>query len=326
MKRMKRTLCVIMAAALLLTTLSASVFAVGTVQINFTVPEVGDTMHKHGDHLTANDGVTCTVQAVYTGDEVTTIMSYINGGNTSQVKEYVKSTESPSENYSNNTLYLIILHLEAKSGTFSSSPTITTMTTASVISKKLNTGDADGSIMYAYLLFTPTTNSGSGDGDSGSSGDESNNAASTYNKDVRVSYEAEETQEIVSVEVNWGEMKFTYSPVAKGTWNPTNHEYENRQEAKWSCSGNDITVTSHSNVPLTATLKYTYADGFDGITGKFVNAQNAEFTNNTMDIPTAEGTEVGNPPTVTAYLILDGVLDKNTDNDSVSGTVTITID
>ena len=325
MKRMKRILCVIMAAALLLTTLSASVFAVDTVQINFTVPEVGDTMHKHGNHLTANDGVTCTVQAVYTGDEVTTIVSDNIAENTSQVKKYVESTESPSENYLNNS-YLIILRLEAESGTFSSSPKITTITTVPVTSNKLNTGDADGSTMYAYLLFTPTTNSGSGDGDSGSSGDESNNAASTYSNDVRVSYMAEETQEIVSVKVKWGEMKFTYSPVAKGTWNPAKHEYENRQEAKWSCSGNDITVTSHSNVPLTATLKYTYADGFDGITGKFVNTQNAEFTNNTMDIPTAEGTEVGNPPTVTAYLILDGVLDKNTDNDSVSGTVTITID
>ena len=320
MKRMKRTLCVIMAAALLLTTLSASVFAVDTVQINFTVPEVGDTMHKNGDPLTANNGVTCTVQAVYTGADVTTIISYNTERDTSQVKEYVESTVSPSENYSDNT-YLIILRLEAKSGTFSSSPTIT----ASVTIDTLNTGDAVGSTMYAYLLFKPTTNSGSGDGDSGSSGEESNNAASTYNKDVRVSYKAEETQEIVSVEVNWGEMKFTYSPVAKGTWNPAKHEYENRQEAKWSCSGNDITVTSHSNVPLTATLKYTSADVFNGITGKFVNAQNDEFTNNTMDIPTAEGTEVENPPTVTAYLILDGVLDKNTDNDSVSGTVTITI-
>ena len=325
MKRMKRILCVIMAAALLLTTLSASVFAVDTVQINFTVPEVGDTMHKHGNHLTANDGVTCTVQAVYTGDEVTTIVSDNIAENTSQVKKYVESTESPSENYLNNS-YLIILRLEAESGTFSSSPKITTITTVPVTSNKLNTGDADGSTMYAYLLFTPTTNSGSGDGDSGSSGDESNNAASTYSNDVRVSYMAEETQEIVSVKVKWGEMKFTYSPVAKGTWNPAKHEYENRQEAKWSCSGNDITVTSHSNVPLTATLKYTSADDFNGITGKFVNTQNAEFTNNTMDIPTAEGTEVGNPPTVTAYLILDGVLDKNTDNDSVSGTVTITID
>ena len=325
MKRMKRILCVIMAAALLLTTLSASVFAVDTVQINFTVPEVGDTMHKNGNPLTANDGVTCTVQAVYTGDEVTTIVSDNIAENTSQVKKYVESTESPSENYLNNS-YLIILRLEAESGTFSSSPKITTITTVPVTSNKLNTGDADGSTMYAYLLFTPTTNSGSGDGDSGSSGDESNNAASIYSNDVRVSYKAEETQEIVSVEVNWGEMKFTYSPAAKGTWNPANHKYENGQEAKWSCSGNDITVTSHSNVPLTATLKYTYADGFDGITGKFVNTQNAEFTNNTMDIPTAEGTEVGNPPTVTAYLILDGVLDKNTDNDSVSGTVTITID
>jgi len=322
MKRMKRTLCVIMAAALLLTTLSASVFAVDTVQINFTVPEVGDTMHKHGDPLTANNGVTCTVQAVYTGDDVTTIMSDINEKNTSKVKEYVKSTESPSENYSNNTLYLMILRLEAQSGTFSDS---TEITTDSVTSNKLNTGDADGSTMYAYLLFTPTINSGSGDGDSGSSGDESNNASSTYSKDVWVIYQAEETQEIVSVEVKWGEMKFTYSPVAKGTWDPENHKYENGQEAKWSCSGNDITVTSHSNVPLTATLKYTSADEFDGITGKFVNTQNAEFNNNTMDIPTAEGTEVENPPTVTAYLILDGVLDKNTDNESVSGTVTITI-
>ena len=324
MKRMKRTLFVIMAVALLLTTLSASVFAVDTVQINFTVPEVGDTMNKNGDPLTANDGVTCTVQAVYTGDDVTTIMSYIDGGNTSQVKEYVESIESPSENYSDKT-YLIILHLEAKSGTFSSTPTITTITTDSVTSKKLDTGDAVGSTMYAYLLFKPTTNSGSGDGVSGSSGDESNNAASTYSNDVWVIYKAEETQEIVSVEVNWGEMKFTYSPAAKGTWNPTNHEYENRQEAKWSCSGNDITVTSRSNVPLTATLKYTSADEFNGIAGKFVNTQNAEFTNNTMDIPSAEGTEVENSPTVTAYLILDGALDKNTANWSVSGTVTITI-
>lgn len=321
MKRIKRTLSVILIVALLLTTLSASAFAVDTVQIEFTVPKVGDTMHKNGDTFTANEEVTCTVQAVYTGDEIKKITDALFETKYDVLKTYANSTYSPSEYYLGQ-FYLIILRL---TGAISSATTVSSWNV-------FPTGENSDQPMYVYQIFTPTADSNSDDGDSGSSGGESNNTSSpdptTSSKDVRVSYKAEKTQEVVSVEVSWGEMKFTYSPATEGTWDPATHEYENSQNAKWSYSGNTITVVSHSNVPLNATLTYTPTDGFDHITGKFLkedNEDNAEIPENTMTIPTAVGTSVENPPTATAYLILDGALDKNTAYETVSGKVTITI-
>ena len=71
--------------------------------------------------------------------------------------------------------------------------------------------------------------------------------------------------EVVSVDITWGAMDFTYSD---GTWNAATHQYDG---AGWTAAegGNAVTVKNSGAVNVSATLSYTPTAAYTAITGSF---------------------------------------------------------
>ena len=92
---------------------------------------------------------------------------------------------------------------------------------------------------------------------------------------------------VISVDIEWEAMNFTYSATSEGTWNPATHAYDGQTEGGWSDNTPAITVTNHSNVAVNATLGFT-AD-VTGVVGTFTEASGTE-NDNILNLATAEGT------------------------------------
>jgi len=123
---------------------------------------------------------------------------------------------------------------------------------------------------------------------------------------------------VYNVDIKWGSLEFTYTDSSKGTWNPTTHQYENAEGAKWSCESgaNVITITNHSNADVTATASYTPASGYETI--------GMTFNNNSITLATADNSTADKQTTGTITVIPNGALPQNSSS-AVIGTITISI-
>lgn len=147
--------------------------------------------------------------------------------------------------------------------------------------------------------------------------------------DVKAKYQANSgsggTGNIVySVDITWGAMEFTYTQGEAGAWLPEEHRYADDGESVWSSDSNTITVKNHSNAAVTATLSYTAAAGYTGITGSFTETSGTA-NDGVLSLPTAVGTTYTNAPTATATLMLSGALASNTPKETTIGTVKVTL-
>ncbi len=124
---------------------------------------------------------------------------------------------------------------------------------------------------------------------------------------------------VISVDIAWEDMDFTYTGASQGTWNPVTHAYEGAIEGGWSDNTPAITVTNHSNVAVNATLNFT-AD-VTGVVGTFTEASGTA-NDSVLELATAEGTAVANAPTATANFGISGAA---IDADKALGTITVTI-
>ena len=125
--------------------------------------------------------------------------------------------------------------------------------------------------------------------------------------------------DVISVDVAWDAMDFTYTAPSQGTWNPATHTYEGATEGGWSDNTPAITVKNHSNVALNATLGFT--PDVTGVVGTFTEASGTA-NDNILELATAVDTEVSNAPTATANFGISGAA---IDADKALGTVTVTI-
>lgn len=124
---------------------------------------------------------------------------------------------------------------------------------------------------------------------------------------------------VYSVDIAWGDMAFTYTEAA-GIWDPKTHTTTGADGGTWkenNTDGNKITVTNHSNTAVTATINYTPASGYEGITGSFDKTS--------LHLETAVGTAVAEAPNGTAALSLSGALDSSTAANTTIGTITVTL-
>ena len=121
--------------------------------------------------------------------------------------------------------------------------------------------------------------------------------------------------EVISVDIAWEAMDFTYTAPSKGTWNPGTHEYENAAAGGWAAtSGTDpkITFTNHSNVDVKA--NFSFSGSVDGLNGSF--------TKDTLALDTAVGTEAADAPTDETAFSVSG---SGIDADREIGTITVTV-
>lgn len=127
------------------------------------------------------------------------------------------------------------------------------------------------------------------------------------------------TSDVVSVDISWGAMEFTYSVAGSKTWDPATHAYIENTSGSWSASGNDITVTNHSNVAVEAELSFTATAA--GITGQF-DESSGTANDNVLSLASAENTAVTNAPSATAtFNIIGGKVDST----GKVGTITVLI-
>ena len=164
------------------------------------------------------------------------------------------------------------------------------------------------STLHLTLIPTLTENPSTGNG------------KGKYNIEISGTYTpGAAADEIISVDVAWEAMDFTYTGASQGTWNPVTHTYEGATEGGWSNNTPAITVTNHSNVAVNATLGFTA--NVTGVVGTFTEASGTE-NDNVLELATAEGTEVANAPTATANFGISGAA---IDADKTLGTITVTI-
>ena len=139
----------------------------------------------------------------------------------------------------------------------------------------------------------------------------------SYNADVKGTYQAGGSSAVVySVDIAWTDMNFTYTGAGEGTWNPEDHQYDGGAEAAWSASNDSITVTNHSNAPVTATASYEADAGYESTT--------MTFGNNGATVATAVGTEVGSAPNATITVTPGGTLAESANGGKI-GTITVSI-
>ena len=143
---------------------------------------------------------------------------------------------------------------------------------------------------------------------------ETTNGTGDYSAEVTGSYVPGTTSSgtIFSVEIDWTPMSFTYHAEKAPVWDPVNHKYSETAKAHWEGEGT-ITVTNHSNAKISATPKYTAAEGFGDAT--------MSFSPSVLNVTSAEsGSEQIGTITVTP----GGFLPKM-DTSATIGSITVTI-
>ena len=138
---------------------------------------------------------------------------------------------------------------------------------------------------------------------------------------VKGTYGAGSSGDVVSVGIAWGAMEFTYKDA--GTyWDASSHTTKTSSEAGWTASGNDITVTNHSNVGITASFSFSSSTQVT-VGGKFYDAaaDGNEITSLDLD-RAAEGSDLDSQQASAYFVITDGTIDQNYDN---LGTITVNI-
>ena len=148
-----------------------------------------------------------------------------------------------------------------------------------------------------------------------------NDGTAGTNIDVNGKYQAgTPTAEVISVDLVWDDMNFTYTGASKGTWNPGTHAYINAKEAGWTWdSASDtktapnITVTNHSNTAVKA--NFAFNSGVSGLNGSF--------TNDALILANAEGTKLADAPKDETTFSLGG---SGIDANQTLGTITVTVE
>ena len=81
-------------------------------------------------------------------------------------------------------------------------------------------------------------------------------------KDVTAKYEQNESEQpIYNVDLNWGELSFTYTETVEKVWNPDTHTYSTTTTGSWDKTETTITVTNHSNVEVAVSMSVTPVSG-----------------------------------------------------------------
>ncbi len=101
-------------------------------------------------------------------------------------------------------------------------------------------------------------------------------SASSGNSTVDVDGEfvpASAPDTVISVDIEWDPLVFTYTAASAGVWNATTHTYDGAHPASWSDNKAGIKVTNHSNSWVEA--KFAFTAGKEGLKGVFYK-QNAD--------------------------------------------------
>lgn len=126
--------------------------------------------------------------------------------------------------------------------------------------------------------------------------------ADTTSVDVnaKLDYNVDQPKDVISVDVKWTDMTFTYTQKQDKVWDPVNHKYDYVDKdagSGWDHTDATVSVTNHSNVKIDAALTYA-AEQNSNVTGTLSNPS--------MTLNSAEGTTVQNAPTASSTFTISG--------------------
>lgn len=129
---------------------------------------------------------------------------------------------------------------------------------------------------------------------------------------------------VVSFDIIWGDLDFTYQEDGTGTWNPSTHRYEyDLNSTGWGVTnpdGNRIQVVNHSNTDIKMEIQFRPSSGHWDIGAKFTRANQSTSQEETMmQLDSAEKTNAA--VTGEWYMHLTG---GRLDKSEKIGTITIT--
>lgn len=170
------------------------------------------------------------------------------------------------------------------------------------------------SLVVALVLMTAMCIPAFAAGDS-QTVDASNPAS--INVNATLDYSPDHGGDVISVEVQWTDMTFTYTQKQDKIWNTEKHDYDFVDKdagSGWNKTGATITVTNHSNVKIKADLAYT-PEANSPVTGAFDQS--------TLTLNSAEGTTVANAPAASSNFEIGGK--PTTVGTNKIGTITVSI-
>lgn len=143
--------------------------------------------------------------------------------------------------------------------------------------------------------------------------------------------------DVISVDITWEGLEFTYTAGSTGTWKPDQHVYEGGTLGHWSENKGSITVANHSNVAVTASFQFAFADSLktDGkdTQGLFYTLDDSTYTETTdakfelesaVDKTRSDNAETDQTPKGTIYFGMKGN-DNVIFTDGTIGTITVSI-
>ena len=125
--------------------------------------------------------------------------------------------------------------------------------------------------------------------------------------------------QIISVEIAWEGMDFTYNGASENVWDADKHQYISGTAAGWAKSDACISITNHSNVMLKAGIAYTGNPGFKDMGMMFTDRNPFIGSAETQD--EGEGKEC----TVMIRAIPTGKLPPDTPADTNVGELKVTV-
>ena len=149
---------------------------------------------------------------------------------------------------------------------------------------------------------------------------DANGGSANVNVNGVVQYTGSSETQIISVDVAWENMTFTYVEGVHFGWNPENHEYAGAYEGYWENDRADITVTNHSNTEVNATL--SFESGVDTVSGAFTEGSGT-MDDGVLELASAVDTEVEEAPTATATFNISGSISVSAD---IVGEITVLIE
>ena len=147
---------------------------------------------------------------------------------------------------------------------------------------------------------------------------EANNG--TASTDIKAVYAPGTAGTVVSVEISWENMEFTYNGVSIPKWNADTHSYSGTAtEAGWSASNAKINITNHSNVIIQSDISYTAGAGFPDSSMLF--SVGHPYVGSAYTSDEGEGTACA----VSIKAIPDGIIPESTTQQTSIGSITVTV-
>ena len=302
---MKKFASFILVLALLFSLMSVTAFAEGdSISIAFSSPHIGDQIDTSALVSSSTHSISVYGAKLYSEEklaEISSIESSDAFGDYWDEENTVTDTEYAAKKY------VAVFYIYIEPSSLSASTNVVFENNAGAT---WDWNTLDEGILYCYFAFKPTINPAS-EGDSHA-------VFATYQ-------EAEESGTIYSVDIVFGDMKFTYTAPSKGIWDPEDGVYVGATGAQWSSNTNGITVTNKSNAPITAEFQYESLNGFDNVGGNFLNADKTTPTNS-VTLKSADDSSAEGITSATVYLNLIGELPSTAEEETQCGTVTVVID